>query len=246
MKAVDLADEHDDNAELCITTPFKIEFSITQLSGSTHNKNITYRWSAWEDLAKGRFVLLHETATGELERVEVGMLQGLIDSMYSEEEQQSSVSESEVNHSAPGKRKIRVQHLTANYQTRLTPGETYHLIWPGGEIKLWEWGSLQELWNTQLQPRADGDTRRPFLWLPPVAGVIFKAYEAETPFPERGVYIEHEGPHVSYDTANEIEMDWRMKQEAYDEEAVQELAELEPVAKTRWVMKLMVLFILKS
>lgn len=49
--------------------------------------------------------------------------------------------------------------------------------------------------------------------LPPAAGIIFKAYEAEEPFPEREQDIESEGPHARYDTANEIEADWRDEQD---------------------------------
>lgn len=198
---------------LCITTPYRINFATVRSSGDVHRRPVTYRWSAWENLAKGRFVLLHETVSGELEPIEVSMLGGLVDEMYGEDEEEVSASESEVREGVPGEQWTSVVHLTANYQTKLVPGETYHLIWPGHEIELWEWGTRDELRNIKLKRRRDTGVGMPALMLPPAAGITFRAYEAGEPFPDREKYIESDGPHASYDTANDIEQDWRDEQE---------------------------------
>lgn len=202
-----------DSTMLCITMPYRINFATVRALDDTHRRPVTYRWSAWDNMAKGRFVLLHETVSGELEPVEVSMLGGLVDEMYGEDEKEFSASESEVREGVPGEQRNSVIHLTANYQTKLIPGETYHLVWPGAEIELWDWGSRDELRDTKLRRRRDRGVEIPALMLPPAAGITFQAYEAEEPFPEREQYIESEGPHASYDTANEIEADWRDEQD---------------------------------
>lgn len=221
--------EADEGAQLCITMPYRINFTILRPRDDSHRKPVTYRWSAWESMAKGRFRLLHELASGELEPIEVSKLGGLVDSMYEEEEEETSVTESAVEEAGPGDHPRRLCTLTANYQTKMTPGEKYHLIWPGGEIDLWQWGSKEQLWDTTLKPRrgkglVENSTA---LVLTPAGGVIFKAYDADTPFPDRQLYIEEDGPHASYDTANEIEQDWRYQQH---EDAVHTIENPEPIS----------------
>lgn len=204
-----------DSAMLCITLPYMMMFTTVRASDDAHKRPITYMWSAWGSMAKGRFVLLHETGSGELEPIEVSMLGGLVDEMYGEDEAEVSASDSEVREGFPGQQSAPVAHLMANYQTKLVPGETYHLVWPGGEIELWEWGTRHELRSKslKLRRRRDRGVDTPALMLPPAAGITFTAYEAKEPFPDREQYIEMSGPHASYDTANEIEQDWRDAQE---------------------------------
>lgn len=92
-----------------------------------------FQFSIW--MAQGRFVLLHEcTETGKLDKVSVGELQPLtLDS-----EVGSSVNGPGCGILWPGQTDTACTHLTANYQTQLEIGETYHLLWPGGEIEEWD------------------------------------------------------------------------------------------------------------
>lgn len=202
-------------AELCRTMPYTIQFVVTRAADDAHSGPVICRWTAWSSLAKGHFLLLHETASGALEPVDVGMLQGMADRFYrpGHGEETIAASNSEVWEMMAGGSYSPICNLTANYQTRLVPGETYHLLWPGGEIKMWEWGSMNELMNTKLKSRAEREEPLPLLVLPPAAGIKFEVMEAEDPFPDRQKYIRSDGPHVSYDTANRMEKEWRREQE---------------------------------
>lgn len=215
-------------AELCMTMPYRIHFTYTRPADDVDGRPIVCRWTPWSNLARRRFVLLHEKGTsGDVEPVEVGPLDGLVDSFYEGETTTCSAYNSAVWDLGPGKTFAPTGHLTANYQTRLVPGETYHLLWPGGVIDMWDWGTKDELGRVgkllksravQQQEEEDEEEdeekkkkKLPVLVLRPAAGIKFKAVETDEPFPDRTKYIRRAGPHTSYDTANQRERQWRLE-----------------------------------
>lgn len=209
-------------AELCMTMPYRIQFTYTRPAEEedSDSRPIVCGWTSWSNLARGRFVLLHETASGELEPVEVGMLDGLAATFYAGEEESCSAYNSAVWEIGPGKTFAPVGHLTANYQTRLVVGETYHLLWPGGVVEMWDWGTKDghgrtgTLVTSRAVREREDKNKLPVLVMPPAAEIRFKAVEtADEPFPDRSKYIRRDGPHTSYDTANQRERQWRLEQQ---------------------------------
>ncbi|KAF3769365.1 hypothetical protein M406DRAFT_327741 [Cryphonectria parasitica EP155] len=76
----------DHGAELCLTMPYRIQFTVTRSADDGDSRPLLCSWSPWGScLALGCLVLLHENAAGDLERVEAGVLEGLMDSFYNEE-----------------------------------------------------------------------------------------------------------------------------------------------------------------
>lgn len=211
-----------DYPEVCLTTTNTIEYTITRLPDAD-GRSIICNWSPWwRFVTWGSLVLLHEKADGQLEPVEVGLLEGMDDHQYSLDHATNEVIHAyshsfwEISTSPEeGKNKfVRRGHLSANYQTKLVPGERYHLLWPGGEMELWGWGTIKEHEGKRLESRAgavgqDGKPA-PRLVLLPAAGAKFVAVEADTPYPRRGRLITREGPHISYDRANREEAMWRV------------------------------------
>jgi hypothetical protein len=57
--------------------------------------------------------------------------------------------------------------LHRTYESQLVSGETYELLWPGGKIFLWDWGTIHEHLGKELRP----DSERPELILPGGASV---------------------------------------------------------------------------
>lgn len=43
--------------------------------------------------------------------------------------------------------------LPKEYRECLVPGERYELLWTGGEIALWEWGTIKEYLGRELKPK---------------------------------------------------------------------------------------------
>lgn len=206
---------------LCVTMPNYMDFFITRLPDAD-GRPLICRWTPWRRfLTWGRLVLLHEKAPGQLEPVDVGLLEGLDDHQDRGAEDTAKVPGNGVweMSSNPGDRIERRSRLTANYQTKLVPGERYRLLWPGGEIDMWDWGTIEEHEGVDLKARAaagagKGDGELPALVLLPAAGVAFEAVEADEPYPDRARHIAGEGPHISYDEANAAEHRWRHLAEA--------------------------------
>ncbi|KAJ5157153.1 uncharacterized protein N7482_008253 [Penicillium canariense] len=61
--------------------------------------------------------------------------------------------------------------LPEHWERQLRPGETYELLWPGGTIGLWDWGSKQERLGQEL--RACSETGRDVLVLPGGVRTLF-------------------------------------------------------------------------
>lgn len=199
---------------LYITMVNYIEFTLTRVPGAD-GRPIACKWSPWKHLlATGSLFLLHERSPGHLERVNVGVLEGLDEDNACGAATMTKTSKYDfwdISASPGDKVKLR-SRLTANYQTKLVPGQRYHLLWPGGELTIWDWGSLRD--HEDHLPTSDDLGRKensglPRLVLLPAADVTFTAAEADEPFPDRGRFVMRDGPHYSYDHANTAEQRWR-------------------------------------
>lgn len=199
-----------------MTTPYNILFAFTRAPDDGNNMPITCGWTHWDGMMLGQFVLLHETAWGVLEQVHAGIMNGPANEPFlRKNENEVSLHSSGTWQIVPGERSAPLGHLTANYQTKLIPGQRYHFFWPGGEIKMWEWGDIDGLFEKVGPTLRRGALNGPLpsLMLPPSGVISFIAMEAPEPWPEREELIEHDAPHSSYDWANFLEEDWRREQE---------------------------------
>lgn len=203
------------------------------------SRSIVCRWLSWTSMARGEFVLLHETGEDDqqqLEKVDVGPLQGLLpEEVFDADDEKShellSLHDTSCWTMSPGAAAhAPAWNLTANYQTRLVAGETYHLLWPGREVDAWDWLADDDEVEEEEHQRCRRSRRQklPRLVLPPAGGIRFTAVEADEPFPDRQAYIQAEGPHTSYDTANWMEWQWRQEQKKLRDALVRPVPAPEP------------------
>lgn len=203
-------DMSSSGAKLCLTLPYHLIMTTTHLPNTAFpdTRPIVFRWSPFVNLARGRFVLLHEKLPGQLEPVDVGVKEGLVEEFYHEEKDTVEIHDSEViqlSARPPGNRVRRSECLTDNYQTKLIPGERYHLIWPGAVIDVWDWGSRDDHAGQVLRKK----TERPPLIMLPAAGIVFKAVETDKPFPDRAKHFNFQLPGLAFAWANYMEELWR-------------------------------------
>lgn len=104
--------------------------SLAQQRQSRHFPAHYFRWSLLDALLRTQFVLLHETAAGCLIPVQVGDIGGSTEGQHQDKPEPVRVSRrfvSELSVRSP-KATLRMTNLTENYQTKLVPGERYHLF----------------------------------------------------------------------------------------------------------------------
>jgi hypothetical protein len=116
---------------------------------------------------------------------------------------------------APGGEVRLTADLPARYYRALQAGKKYTLLYPGGEVVVWEWCSCsneqhrgrvsESLHIAQDSDDEDGRERLPRLVVPGGARISFIAQTEETPWPERPAYEAERG----LDMANRAEQQWR-------------------------------------
>lgn len=189
--------------ELCITLPYRLEVNITRLPDAYKDSKVVFRWSLWNCLAEAQFILLHEKAPGQLEKVDVGKygkvcLQEEIQKAAGLEYNADDVWK--LSSSPPRNTASCSVTLPANYQTKLIAGERYHLLWPGGRIDSWDCDTEQQHVNLSTYPRAG---EKPPIVLLPAVGIVFKAVEPDEPRREK--IPDPEDPYRSFERANAME-----------------------------------------
>jgi hypothetical protein len=95
-----------------------------------------------------------------------------------------------------------LKSLPARYQKLLKAGETYTLLWPGGEIALWEEGGVRDHIGRELHDRSDP------LILPGGPHLTFTTHTETPPWSAR----EDREPRIGFDRANLEEQKWRLEQ----------------------------------
>ena len=185
--------------KLSLTLPFPIVFTLERQSNSA-DKPLVVEWSAYSHgFAQSGFVLLHHTVT-HLEILHVDH-SGLVDI--------SRHGPLLVNGWNPNlweltpDRPVKFMHsLPARYQKLLKAGETYTLLWPGGEIALWEEGGVRDHIGRELRDRSDP------LILPGGPHLTFTTHTESPPWPAR----EEREARRGFDRANFEEQKWRLEQ----------------------------------
>lgn len=56
--------------------------------------------------------------------------------------------------------------MPKGFRDKLVAGRKYELIWPGGEIALWDWGTKKECWGREL------NRKEPMICLPATSATI--------------------------------------------------------------------------
>ena len=154
-----------------------------------------------------RFILLLETPAG-LQRIEIRNAQpenvlGEVDAVL------FTGHNGDIWALDTGDEISQLGELVAQYQQLLIPGEKYHLLWPGGEIDMWEWGAKSEWAGKELKARAAGSRDSQILVITARNVLSFTAKEEEIPWPERKE-VEKRGSGFAY--MNDREAEWRRKQ----------------------------------
>ena len=155
------------------------------------------------------FVLLHETADGEIEKVEIDH-SGLV--TLPEEKGPLVVGAGNyfLWELTPGNETTFVATLPERFQKVLVPSEKYHLVWPGNEIDQWDWGTISEHADQELKPRSAYEkSAKPKLILPGGPSVSFQAEEESEPWPMRAMREKK----IGFAAANLEEEKWRQRQE---------------------------------
>jgi hypothetical protein len=103
-----------------------------------------------------------------------------------------------------------VATLPERYHKILVPGENYQLVWPGGDIDFWDWGTISDHANQELRPRSiDEVPQKPRLVLPGASSNSFQVEEELDPWPMRAA----REARVGFMVANDEEQRWRARQE---------------------------------
>ncbi|KAF2280020.1 uncharacterized protein EI97DRAFT_429785 [Westerdykella ornata] len=193
------------DSDLSVTLPYYIDFTIRR-PGDDHGRPLIFRWGPYRNaLANAELVLLHIAKHGP-ERVDVAPLQVA-------EPEPDSILVNGWNQFLwelpPGREVHMREKLTANYQRLLKPGESYELLWPGAEIRMWDWGSMQEHIGKELKSNNNREERLPPLILPACDIIAFTAREEEEPWPERPKATTD----AEFQRANMKEQEWRLEAE---------------------------------
>ncbi|PVH79613.1 hypothetical protein DL98DRAFT_560718 [Cadophora sp. DSE1049] len=191
------------------TLPFQIKFTLKRAEDG-HSNPCIFHWSPnIHGFGATGFVLLHETADGTIEKVEIDHT-GLV--KLPEEKAPLVVGASNyfLWELAPGSETTFVVILPERFQKVLVPGEKYQLVWPGNEIDEWDWGTIPEHANQELKPRStDYYSQKPRLILPGGPSISFRAEEESDPWPMRAMRESK----IGFAAANLEEEKWRLRQE---------------------------------
>lgn len=98
-----------------------------------------------------------------------------------------------------------ITELPMRYQTQLQAGETYQLLWPGGEVGMWDWGRRIEHVGKEIKSRRTR-SEQPKLIIPASEPITFKAKEEEEPWPDRPETIDE----FDFNRVNDDEWRWRI------------------------------------
>lgn len=105
----------------------------------------------------------------------------------------------------PGEKVHFTAPLPDRYYRKLVEGEHYDLVWPGGEVAIWNWGTIREHEDQELRAN---DPSRPVLCVPAGSRTSFTAVSEAVPWPDRAVYEARHG----FLLANTEERQWRAQQ----------------------------------
>ncbi|KAF2126195.1 hypothetical protein P153DRAFT_433982 [Dothidotthia symphoricarpi CBS 119687] len=191
--------ELDASKTLSLTLPYEIRFLIKRSDGPA-DKPVIFEWNQYDQgLRKSALVLLRHTANN-LEAIAIDH-SGLGDLSRHEPLVVNSHSH-DLWELAPRGTVTSKVTLPERYQKLLKSGETYTLLWPGGDIGTWDYGTVREHIGQELKDNAHA------LVLAGGPHVTFTAHVESQPWPMR---LTREA-RVGLDRANLEEQRWRRSQ----------------------------------
>lgn len=138
-----------------------------------HDQPCIFYWSGSRDgFASDGFLLLHRAADDQLEKIEVSSHDG--PRLEAPIKDKISPWDHHIRELTPGASDRFYQKIPQRYRDALVPGERYELVWAGGEVCWWAWGTIQQ---HEGQPR---DYKPPSLVCPGGSYLSFTAI-AEQP-----------------------------------------------------------------
>lgn len=188
---------------LSLTLPYRIEFALCRAKKDGSDRPCIVRWSpAIDGFSPAGFVLLHEeTAAGGFKTHAVDQT-GFLEPP---EEDSIAVDYGRDNflwELAPGAEVRFAANLPARYYAALRDGEAYTLLYPGGEVAMWDYGTIQEHLGRAMK------ARHPTIMIPGEACISFNAQMEKTQWPGRAPYEAEYG----FDMANLAEQRWRQEE----------------------------------
>ena len=142
-----------------------------------HGQPCIFYWSGSRDgFASDGFLLLHRTADNQLEKIEVSSHDG--PRLQTPIKDEVSPWDHNIRELAPGGSDRFYQKIPQRYRDALVPGERYELVWAGGEVCWWDWGTIKQ---HDGQAR---DSKPPPLIMPGGSSLSFIVI-AEQPLPVR-------------------------------------------------------------
>jgi hypothetical protein len=188
------------SSNLSLTLPYTIVFAIKH-GDALSGKAVVFEWCPYtRGFREPGFMLLHHTATN-LEAITVDRHSSLLEvSRY----KPIVVNgwNSNLWELVPGGSVTVHQSLPETYQKLLEPGETYTLLWPGGEVATWEYGTVREHIGKELKGRS-----HPIV-LPGGPHITFSTHTEYPPWPMR----QEREARGGFAMANLAEQQWRFEQ----------------------------------
>jgi hypothetical protein len=161
-------------------------------------------WSPYHTFADADIVLLHMTEHGA-DRVHIDPL------VHERRDDADSITvtrwTSSLQELQPTGEPRKSKALPMRYQQKLKPGETYQLLWLGGEVDMWDWGDKTEHVGKKVLSRRMRGTDQPQLTLAASAPITFTATDESEPWPERPDTTSE----AQFQIANIDEQQWRLR-----------------------------------
>jgi hypothetical protein len=192
--------------ELSLTLPYKIEFILHRAKEDGSDKPCIFRWSPTIDgFSPSGVVLLHhgDSSNSDGPKIcEVDYTKPL--KSPNEDYILADAQNSHLYELAPGGEARCIASLPARYYQALHAGEMYTLLYPGGEVAMWDWGTVEE----HLMSSSEENSSLSTLMIPGGARVSFTARAEETPWLGRADYEARNG----FELANLAEQQWRQEE----------------------------------
>lgn len=187
--------------ELSITLPHWIFFKLRRAPDDT-SKSCIFWWNTYLAFVNAEIVLLHMTEQGP-ERVHVDPQ---IVPVRSDADAVAVTRWEPYFEELPPCGEIKLAALLPmHYQQKLKAGETYQLLWPGGRLNMWDWGSKAEHIGRELKSWRTRESPQPRLIVPASEPITFTAIEESEPWPERPEATSD----FQFQVANRDELRWR-------------------------------------
>lgn len=128
-------------------------FHITREVNDDHEEPCSIYWTGSDAFGSQGLLLLRHTAEGRLEKVE-GLVKPEHEQFLSERGFWNYPHQQSFLELKPGQTTWFGSGVPKQWLEALIPGQQYELVWPGGEIPWWGWGTIEENFEKRLDPSA--------------------------------------------------------------------------------------------